>query len=335
MCWAAGTMKRSHLAAKTERTNCRIARQAASSRMIPPTARDWLPHPRRHNPNILHRPAFKHPGKMPFPLRAPDGFPILKPRHIERPAPHELPKQMQLLGQLGIRPSGNKRRKRQRGFKRILVHTPALFEGSSPELVDKKYGFLFSVLSTLQASAGSPVIEGVAVSAGRGVGKGRWRPGKAAVRSLLSRDRVGFRWTRSGSIDTCFCRDSRNTNGCRVTGIPGGGKPLEPGRPRSRWRQTLATPEPLQGSPANAPLGSPRLTRPAPANREEEPVGRNSVQKKHTGNLSENLLPIRILRSSNVRCYPRILVRDQKRRGRVLTYVLTHFRSRPPILGRE
>jgi hypothetical protein len=57
---------------------------------------------------------------------------------------------------------------------------------------------------------------------------------------------------------------------------------------RSRWRQTLATPEPLQGSPANAPLGSPRLTRPAPANREEEPVGRNSVPKKHTRNLFAN-----------------------------------------------
>ncbi len=183
--------------------------------------------------------------------------------------------------------------------------------GSPPKLVGKKYGFLFSVSSKLQSSAGNPVNEGVAVSAGRGVGKGRWQPGKAVVRSPLSRDRVGFRWTRGGSIDTCLCRDSLKTNGCRATGIPRGGKPLEPDRPRSRWRQILATPEPLRGSPSNAPLGSPRLTRRAPANREEEPVRWNSVPKKHTGNLSENLLPMRILRSSNVRCYPRILVRNQ------------------------
>ena len=133
---------------------------------------------------------------------------------------------------------------------------------------------------------GGPISEGVAVSAVRGVGRGRWRLGKAVVWSPPSKDQVGFRQTHSGNIDRCSCRGSPRTNGCCATAIRAGGMPLEPGRRKSRWRQTPATAEPRRGSLGHAPPDSPRLTRPAPTNREEEPVEKNFDPQKQAQDLA-------------------------------------------------
>ena len=133
----------------------------------------------------------------------------------------------------------------------------------------KKHGFLFSVSSTRRANTGSRVSAGVGVSAGRGVGKGRWWPGKAVVWSPRSRDPVGFRRTRTGSNERCFCRDLWRKAGFEATATHGWGRPLALGRPRFHHRQTPVTPEPPQGPPEHAPPGSPRLTRSAPALREK------------------------------------------------------------------
>jgi len=157
--------------------------------------------------------------------------------------------------------------------------------GFWPENVDMTYGFLFSDSSMMQANANDPVIEGAEVSAGRGAGRVQWRLGTAAGWSPPSRDRAGFRRTRTGNTDRCFYRDSRRMSGCCATSIRGGDKPLEPVRLRFHWRQIPAVPAPRQGSPGHAPLGSQRLTCVAPTNREEELVVRNTIPIKHAQNL--------------------------------------------------
>jgi hypothetical protein len=73
-------------------------------------------------------------------------------------------------------------------------------------------------------------------------------------------------------------------------------RPLALGRPRFRQRQTPVTPEPPQGSPEHAPLGSPRLTRSAPAFQRRGTRNVEFDPRKIRPGLAWKPLPIRILR---------------------------------------